>query len=120
MLKLKPVAKRRSKCTRLMAHDHQHQHLTWALVAILVCSFIASASTAYICQYVLDSFQNSHAMAMLITDAGVLSDDKNLESNLSVATQGLQVAKDFGLALTIGVVGVGLAVLVRIRRQKAS
>jgi hypothetical protein len=92
-----------------MAHDHHHQHLTWALIAILVCSFIASASTAYICH-----------MAMLITDAGVLSDDKNLEGNLSVATQGLQVAKDFGLALTIGVVGVGLAVLVRIRRQKAS
>ena len=103
-----------------MPHDHHHQHLTWALIAILVCSFIASASTAYICQYVLDSFQDSHAMAMLITDAGVLSDDKNLEGNLSVATQGLRVAKDFGLALTIGVVGVGLAVLVRIRRQTAS
>jgi hypothetical protein len=59
-------------------------------------------------------------MAMLITDAGVLSDDKNLEKNLSVATQGLQMAGDFGLALTIGVVGVGLAVFVRLRRQKAS
>jgi hypothetical protein len=112
--------KRRSKYAGVIPHDHQHQHLTWALIAILVCSFIASASTAYICQYVLDSFQDSHAMAMLITDAGVLSDDKNLEGNLSVATQGLRVAKDFGLALTIGVVGVGLAVLVRIRRQKAS
>jgi hypothetical protein len=59
-------------------------------------------------------------MAMLITDAGVLSDDKNLEGNLSVATQGLHMAKDFGLALTIGVIGVGLAVFIRIRRQKAS
>jgi hypothetical protein len=59
-------------------------------------------------------------MAMLITDAGVLSDDKNLEGNLSSATQGLQMAKDFGLALTIGVVGVGVAVFVRIRRQKDS
>jgi hypothetical protein len=57
---------------------------------------------------------------MLITDAGVLSDDKNLEKNLSSATQGLQMAKDFGLALTIGVVGVGLAVFVRIRRQSHS
>jgi hypothetical protein len=112
--------KRRSKYAGTIPTDHQHQHLTWALIAILVCSFIASASTAYICQYVLDSFQDSHAMAMLITDAGVLSDDKNLEGNLSVATQGLQVAKDFGLALTIGVVGVGLAVLVRIRRQSRS
>jgi hypothetical protein len=69
---------------------------------------------------VLDSFQNSHAMAMLITDSGVLSDDKNLEGNLSVATQGLHMAKDFGLALTIGVIGVGIAVFVRVRRQKAS
>jgi hypothetical protein len=112
--------KRRSKYAGTIPTDHHRQHLTWALIAILVCSFIASASTAYICQYVLDSFQDSHAMAMLITDAGVLSDDKNLESNLSVATQGLRVAKDFGLALTIGVIGVGLAVLVRIRRQTAS
>jgi hypothetical protein len=112
--------KRRSKYAGVIPHDHHHQHLTWALIAILVCSFIASASTAYICQYVLDSFQDSHAMAMLITDAGVLSDDKNLEGNLSVATQGLRVAKDFGLALTIGVVGVGFAVFIRVRRQKAS
>jgi hypothetical protein len=59
-------------------------------------------------------------MAMLITDAGVLSDDKNLEGNLTVATQGLHMAKDFGLALTIGVLGVGLAVFVRIRRQNRS
>jgi hypothetical protein len=112
--------KRRSKYSGTIPIDHHNQHLTWALIAILVCSFIASASTAYICQYVLDSFQDSHAMAMLITDAGVLSDDKNLEGNLSSATQGLRVAKDFGLALTIGVVGVGLAVLIRIRRQTAS
>jgi hypothetical protein len=57
---------------------------------------------------------------MLLTDAGIVSDDKNLEGNLSVATTGLHIAKDFGLALTIGVIGVGLAVLIRIRRQKAS
>jgi len=100
--------------------DHQHQHLTWALIAILACSLIASASTVFICQFVLDSFQDSHAMAMIISDAGIVSDDKNLEGNLSVATQGLHMAKDFGLALTIGVVGVGIAVFVRVRRQKAS
>jgi hypothetical protein len=57
---------------------------------------------------------------MLLTDAGIVSDDKNLEGNLSVATQGLHTAKDFALALVIGIVGVGVAVLVRIRRQKAS
>jgi hypothetical protein len=112
--------KRRSKYAGVIPHDHQHQNLTWALIAILACSLVASASTVWICEYVLDSFQNSHAMAMLITDAGVLSDDKNLEGNLSVATTGLHMAKDFGLALTIGVLGVGIAVFVRVRRQKAS
>jgi hypothetical protein len=112
--------KRRSKYAGVIPHDHQHQNLTWALVAILVCSLIASASTAYICQYVLDSFQDSHAMAMLITDSGIVSDDKNLEANLSVATQGLHMAKDFGLALTIGVIGVGVAVFIRLRRQSRS
>ena len=59
-------------------------------------------------------------MAGLITDSGLVFDDKNLEGNLSSATQGLRLVKDFGLALTIGVVGVGLAVLIRIRRQSRS
>ena len=112
--------KQRSKYAGTIPTDHQHQNLTWALIAILACSLVASASTVFICQFVLDSFQDTHAMAMLITDAGVLSDDKNLEGNLSVATQGLHMAKDFGLALTIGVLGVGLAVFIRVRRQKAS
>jgi hypothetical protein len=112
--------KRRSKYAGTIPTDHQHQHLTWALIAILVCSLIASASTVFICQYVLDAFQSTNACAMLLTDSGILSDDKNLEGNLSVATQGLHMAKDFGLALTIGVVGVGLAVFVRIRRQSRS
>ena len=112
--------KRRSKYAGTIPTDHQHQHLTWALIAILACSLIASASTVFICQFVLDSFQDSHAMAMIISDAGIVSDDKNLEGNLSVATHGLHMAKDFGLALTIGVVGVGIAVFVRVRRQKAS
>jgi len=115
------VAKKRtSKYSGTIPTDHQHQNLTWALIAILACSLIASASTVFICQFVLDSFQSSHAMAMIISDAGIVSDDKNLEGNLSVATQGLHMAKDFGLALVIGVVGVGIAVFVRVRRQKAS
>jgi hypothetical protein len=114
------MAKRKSKYAGTIPTDHQHQNLTWALIAILACSLVASASTVWICQFVLDSFQDSHAMAMIISDAGIVSDDKNLEGNLTVATQGLQVAKDFGLALVIGVVGVGIAVFVRVRRQKAS
>ena len=114
--------KKRSKYAGVIPTDQSvpEQNLVWALVAILACSFIASLSTVLICDFVLDSFQDSHAMVGLITDAGVIFDDKNLEGNLSSATQGLRMAKDFGLALVIGVVGVGLAVLIRFRRQKAS
>jgi hypothetical protein len=112
--------KRISKYAGTIPTDYKHQNLTWALIAILVCSLIASASTAYICQYVLDAFQSTNAMAMLITDSGIVSDDKNLEGNLSVATQGLHTAKDFALALVIGIVGVGVAVFIRIRRQSRS
>ena len=115
--------KRRSKYAGAIPPTDQsvpEQNLTWALVAILVCSFIASASTAFICQYVLDAFQSTNAMAMLITDSGIVADDKNLEANLSSATLGLRMAKDFGMALSIGVLGVGLAVLIRFRRQSRS
>ena len=103
-----------------MPMDHHRQNLTWALVAILVCSGITAGAVVYICDFILNSFQDSHAMVGLITDSGLVFDDKNLEGNLSVATTGLHLAKDFGLALVIGVVGVGVAVFIRIRRQKAS
>ena len=116
------MAKRRSKYSGSIptATDHHKQNLTWALVAILVCSGITAGAVVYICDFILNSFQDSHAMVGLITDSGLVFDDKNLEGNLSVATTGLHLAKDFGLALVIGVVGVGVAVFIRIRRQKAS
>ena len=103
-----------------MPTDHHRQNLTWALIAILICSGVTAGAVVYICDFILNSFQDSHAMVGLITDAGLVFDDKNLEGNLSVATQGLHLAKDFGMALIIGVVGVGVAVFIRIRRQKAS
>ena len=59
-------------------------------------------------------------MVMLITDAGTKSDDKNLERNLSAATMGLQACRDLGLALAVGCLGVGVAVLTRIFRKRAS
>ena len=74
----------------------------------------------YLSSFVLDSFQDTNAMVMLITDAGTKSDDKNLERNLSAATMGLQACRDLGLALAVGCLGVGVAVSVRIWKQRAS
>ena len=94
--------------------------MMWATVALLVCSAVGAFSVAYISSYILDSFQNTTAMVMLITDAGTRSDDANLERQLSVATLGLKACRDLGWALAVGCLGVGVAVFLRFRRQKAS
>ncbi len=56
----------------------------------------------------------------LITDAGTKSDDKNLERNLSSATMALKACRDLGWALSVGCLGVGVAVFLRLRRENAS
>jgi len=94
--------------------------MMWATVALLVCSAVGAFSVAYISSYILDSFQNTTAMVMLITDSGTKSDDANLERQLSVATLGLKACRDLGWALAVGCLGVGVAVFLRFRRQKAS
>ena len=94
--------------------------MMWATVALLVCSAVGAFSVAYISSYILDSFQNTSAMVMLITDAGTKSDDANLERQLSVATLGLKACRDLGWALAVGCLGVGVAVFLRFRRQNAS
>ena len=95
-------------------------NLLLAVGVLVLASLLAAASSAFICDFVLRSFQDTNAMVMLITDAGTKSDDKNLERNLSTATLGLQACRDLGLALAIGCFGVGVAVFLRIRRQNAS
>jgi hypothetical protein len=50
-------------------------------------------------------------MALIITDAGIKSDDANLEHNLTSATQTLVNLRDISLALFIGSCGVSLALL---------
>ena len=95
-------------------------NLLWAACGLVACSLIGAVGVYLLSSFVLDSFQDTNAMVMLITDAGTKSDDKNLERNLSTATLGLQACRDLGLALAIGSIGVGVAVFLRIRRQNAS
>ena len=95
-------------------------NLFWAAVGLVACSLIGAVGVYLLSSFVLDSFQDTNAMVMLITDAGTKSDDKNLERNLSTATLGLQACRDLGLALAFGCVGVGVAVFLRIRRQNVS
>lgn len=84
------------------------------------CAFVGALSTAGLADYVLDSFDDSSTMALLITDAGLKSDDKKLTGQLTTATMGLKACRDLGWAVAIGCAGVGVAVVIRSRRQKAS
>lgn len=95
------------------------RNLLWASVGLIACSFVGAVAVYYLCDYVLSSFQDTNAMVMLITDAGTKSDDKNLERNLTTATLGLQACRDLGLALAFGCLGCGVAVGVRLFREKS-
>jgi hypothetical protein len=57
---------------------------------------------------------------MIVTDAGLKSDSADLERNMSTATLALKSVRDLGWALAVGCLGVGMAVFLRSRRQKAS
>jgi len=96
------------------------RNLLWAVAIITLACIVTAGSVAYISDFILGSFQDTNAMVMLITDAGTKSDDKNLERNLSSATMALKTCRDLGLALAVGCFGVGVAVLTRLWRQKAS
>jgi hypothetical protein len=94
-------------------------NLIWAIIGLLSISLLAAGFTAWTCDYVLASFQDSNTMALLITDAGLKSDDKNLEGNLTTATNTLRYLKDIGLAVVVGGCGVALALLLRHFKNKS-
>ena len=95
-------------------------NLLYAVGLLVIAAFVSAACSAFICDFVLRSFQDSQSMVLLITDAGTKSDDKNLERNLTSATLALKSCRDLGWALSVGCLGVGVAVFLRLRRQNVS
>lgn len=93
-------------------------NLIWAVLGLVLVSAIASGFTAWACDYVVGSFKNSNTMALLITDAGVKSDDAKLEGQLTTATQTLIFLRDIGLAVLLGVVGVLVTLAIRFFRPR--
>lgn len=96
-------------------------NLLWAVTILTVAAGMSALGSALICDSVLSAFGNSKTMALIIVDGGreLKSDDANLERQLSTATLALQTVRDFGWALSIGCLGVLVAVLVRVFKQKA-
>ena len=91
--------------------------MLWAIGGLLGVSLMASGFTAWACGYVLSSFQDSNTMALIITDAGLKSDDAKLEHQLTSATLALKTLRDIGMAVLVGGTGVALAVVIKVKRR---
>jgi hypothetical protein len=96
-------------------------NLLLAVSLLTAFAGITALASAFIAGFVLDQILNSpEAMVMIIVDGAIKSDSATLETNLSWATLGLKAVQDLGWALAVGCLGVGVAVFLRYRRQKAS
>jgi hypothetical protein len=95
-------------------------NLMFAVILLTAFAGLSALASAYIAGFVLDQLQNTEALALIVTDGGLKSDSKDLERNMSVATLALRSVRDLGWALAVGCLGVGVAVFLRSRRQKAS
>jgi hypothetical protein len=95
-------------------------NLMFAVILLTAFAGLSALASAYIAGFVLDQLQNTEALALIVTDGGIKSDSKDLERNLSWATLALKSVRDLGWALAVGCLGVGVAVFLRSRRQKAS
>lgn len=94
-------------------------NLVWAVGIILAMACLCSAYTAWTIKSVLAGFQDSQTMVLLITDAGLKSDDKNLEHQLSSATTALKISADVAYALVMASLMMAAALAWRVFAGKA-
>lgn len=111
--------KKGSKPGAVAAVPRAEGNLIFAVGGLLLIALLSAGFTAWACDYVVKGFQSSNTMALLITDAGIKSDDAKLEHQLSTATSTLLMLRDIGLSVVIGGFGVAAAVLVRSVTKRA-
>jgi hypothetical protein len=109
-----------AKRNQSSADGASESNLLIAVMGLVIAAALAAIMSAWIAGYVLDQLQNTDALAMIVTDGGLKSDSKSLEQNMSSATYALKSCRDLGWALGVGCFGVGLAVLLRMYRKRAS
>jgi hypothetical protein len=94
--------------------EHQAHNLRLAVIGCVVVSMICALTVYLTADFILASFRSTEALVMLITDAGIRSDDKTLERNLSSATLALGTCRDICLALFLGCCLIGGALAVKL------
>lgn len=104
-----PKAKPKSAPQSASVEDN----LLIAIGVTSIVSILCAAATAYLIQVTLDTFSSSTAMVGLITDSGVVFDDKNTERQLSSATLALKTTRDIALAMAAGSIFVAVGLLLR-------
>ena len=88
-------------------------NLVLAVCFLTAFSGLSAFSSAYIAGYVLDTLQSRDALVMIVTDAGIKSDSISVEQGLSSATTALLAVRDLGVALSVGCIGVAIALGIR-------
>jgi len=91
------------------------------LYAVLVSAIVTiscAGVTAWLLQYTLNAFQDSHAMAGLITAEGLKFDDKNTEHQLSQATLAMKATRDIAIAMAFGSAAVLGATIYRLFKNR--
>lgn len=94
--------------------ENSLHNLRLAVIGCVVVSMICALTVYLTADFILASFRSTDALAMLITDTGLRSDDKNLERNLSSATLALGTCRDICLALFLGCCLIGGALAVKL------
>lgn len=95
------------------------RNLLVVVLVVVASAAVVAVTTSWICSYVLDGFASSNTMVLLITDAGLKSDDAKLERQLTTATVALRNCRDLAMALAVGCGIVGLAAGWRGYRRRA-
>jgi|LauGreDrversion4_2_1035121.scaffolds.fasta_scaffold40066_5 hypothetical protein len=90
----------------------------YAVGVSAVVSVLCAGATAGLLQYTLDSFNDSRAMAGLITDSGLVFDDKNTERQLSQATLAMKATRDIAIAMAFGSTAVLGAIIYRVVKNR--
>lgn len=104
---------RKAKPKSAQQNASVEDNLLIAIGVTTIVSILCAAATAYLIQATLDAFSSSTAMVGLITDSGLVFDDKNTERQLSSATLALKTTRDIALAMAVGSSFVGIGLLLR-------
>lgn len=87
------------------------------MIGTVAIAGLCAVVTAWAIDSALSAFRDTHAMVALITQDGVVMDDKQTEKQLAGATAALRFCSEVALSLGVAVVMIATALVVRIWRE---